>query len=1116
MSNIVIRELLASDTFSSLVDKVNYNFDQLLLAGGGPKGLTGSDGDIGPMGISGTRMFTVIDIVDRTSELPVNPVTPGDPNKYYPVAPGSTDKVGTSVKSLRHNDLYIEEKDDNSLGNSGLDGDIWIYSVITNSWVKTGNNIKGNVGNTGNNGLSQWSRDLTYQASGRDYLYVTDITGVDNHKLVLGAVSTITEVGTPTVDSESIINIITDTSSGAYARYAISMGDASADATQYAKITAYSGILYLKAPEYGGKNIQIDADNKITLNGGTNIIYEINNTVLGAQSHHFSGAPVQVSLGTSTSKDYFRVSRDNRSALVIYPTTSASTTDRINLYSVNATINPVDNTMGTKELVIRALKVGIGNVSNNLAMGARMNVLGNMIIGEFSTAAYSTEFFQHDPGHCNLAVWNKIGIGTRYSLEITGTPTSDDNNKFGSKLVIANRSSYGSRPTTNTTILLQQSLNNRYAVTGLYMQAAPWNGSYWKITKQASLLYNPYYNQMRIAVDGHPNTIFITNEGNVAIDYQMSTPYKLAVNGTVRFLANNTNALSGLEILSDELSTLGATDTIRPIRRGIVIGRNDSGDNYGLFNFYKHSRQNTSYNLNGVFPNYSDVDSSRFNFRSYDQGTDVAFSILSLRGYSHGTIAAQIGSEYPLSIDRTAPAPERSNFDNVGLHVRKFTSAVSTSLNNTATGLLLQNDVFTLTTLPSGQNTITDIDFYTTKDGNSKTLGKINVPQARIRFKTNTSAGTASTEGLNSGNLEFYTSYPLSTVFGNNALRRTMLLDWEGNVTIDNNLTVNGTVTFSAAALQDIWLGVGASSTESEHFIKGYPGTRVLIKGGDGYGSGTSQAGKKLILIGGEELGSAQNAGDVYIIGGGILSRATYLPNIIDMITPTSGNSYGGDVYISGGLAGTGRNGVIYLGLNPYNSSHTNIFIEASSTFNYPATFKSTIFLNNFVHIKKNLNSNYIFEIENDGGSGFGAHIRTGSAFSQTAIPLCISSWDGSTGIYWTVDGVEHSISDIRLKKDIVAIKNSINIVKLLNPITFTWKNGEGNLKSGFIAQEMLEVLPHVVHTGPNDFYYVNEKGIIPYIVAAVQEQQQIIEEKDKKIAELEERLAKIEKLLNI
>ena len=52
---ITIRELLASDTISQATDKINFNFDQLLLNGGGPVGPRGVQGPVGPIGGRGVR-----------------------------------------------------------------------------------------------------------------------------------------------------------------------------------------------------------------------------------------------------------------------------------------------------------------------------------------------------------------------------------------------------------------------------------------------------------------------------------------------------------------------------------------------------------------------------------------------------------------------------------------------------------------------------------------------------------------------------------------------------------------------------------------------------------------------------------------------------------------------------------------------------------------------------------------------------------------------------------------------------------------------------------------------------------------------------------------------------
>jgi hypothetical protein len=95
------------------------------------------------------------------------------------------------------------------------------------------------------------------------------------------------------------------------------------------------------------------------------------------------------------------------------------------------------------------------------------------------------------------------------------------------------------------------------------------------------------------------------------------------------------------------------------------------------------------------------------------------------------------------------------------------------------------------------------------------------------------------------------------------------------------------------------------------------------------------------------------------------------------------------------------------------------------------------------------------------------------------------------------------NVSDIRLKKDIERLKNSSELVMQLKPSTYKWK--EDNLEDvGFIAQEVEEVLPNVVHVTPG-FIGDDEKvktvsyiKIIPYLVDTIQELTKRIEELEK------------------
>lgn len=52
---ITIKEIYASDTISGAADKINYNFDQVILNGGGPAGPQGAQGVAGPAGPQGAQ-----------------------------------------------------------------------------------------------------------------------------------------------------------------------------------------------------------------------------------------------------------------------------------------------------------------------------------------------------------------------------------------------------------------------------------------------------------------------------------------------------------------------------------------------------------------------------------------------------------------------------------------------------------------------------------------------------------------------------------------------------------------------------------------------------------------------------------------------------------------------------------------------------------------------------------------------------------------------------------------------------------------------------------------------------------------------------------------------------
>jgi hypothetical protein len=82
--------------------------------------------------------------------------------------------------------------------------------------------------------------------------------------------------------------------------------------------------------------------------------------------------------------------------------------------------------------------------------------------------------------------------------------------------------------------------------------------------------------------------------------------------------------------------------------------------------------------------------------------------------------------------------------------------------------------------------------------------------------------------------------------------------------------------------------------------------------------------------------------------------------------------------------------------------------------------------------------------------------------------------------------------SDARLKTNITPLPDADGLDALLKlgPVTFNWKNESATSShhSGFIAQEVQQVLPDLVSQGPDGYYTMNYAGLVTYIVKAVQE----------------------------
>lgn len=122
-----------------------------------------------------------------------------------------------------------------------------------------------------------------------------------------------------------------------------------------------------------------------------------------------------------------------------------------------------------------------------------------------------------------------------------------------------------------------------------------------------------------------------------------------------------------------------------------------------------------------------------------------------------------------------------------------------------------------------------------------------------------------------------------------------------------------------------------------------------------------------------------------------------------------------------------------------------------------------------------------------------------------------------------------YSVSDARLKTNIKKMNYGLESILKLNPVTYNWKKeqfgktvvpeNQKQVKLGFLAQEVQKVLPELVQsedwkreseTNPDvyvkkqrDFLAVNYVEMVPVLVKAMQEQQEMINELKKEIEAL-------------
>ena len=177
-------------------------------------------------------------------------------------------------------------------------------------------------------------------------------------------------------------------------------------------------------------------------------------------------------------------------------------------------------------------------------------------------------------------------------------------------------------------------------------------------------------------------------------------------------------------------------------------------------------------------------------------------------------------------------------------------------------------------------------------------------------------------------------------------------------------------------------------------------------------------------------------------------------------------------------------------------------------------TFTSTCATNNFVPKSTGASSMVCSQIF-DNGTSVGINATGSFTYNNSSNPPFSGGTVPNTGtVRFDVNGVIRTVgifatSDKKFKKNIESIENPLETIQKLDGKTYLW-NKEANkemdfdngLHSGFIAQDLEKVLPHLVITNEKGDKAVNYTELIPYLVEAIKDQQTQINDLKTQISE--------------
>ena len=302
-----------------------------------------------------------------------------------------------------------------------------------------------------------------------------------------------------------------------------------------------------------------------------------------------------------------------------------------------------------------------------------------------------------------------------------------------------------------------------------------------------------------------------------------------------------------------------------------------------------------------------------------------------------------------------------------------------------------------------------------------------------------------------------------------------------------------------------------------------------------------------------KDTSASSGADEVYIDDVKVLGPVPSTPPVLQIVDGTEG---------AGKMLVTDANGVAnWQVVTPAGGGDTDWLFASGSTFADPVYHvgpvmvglnmvtshtlhvweEDAIYTDSGTNAESDINIGY-FEIQDQAPLSPNMGNFTFDGGVDNILPVTSDAYSlGSSTRMWkdvfTGGGVLTS-SDRNLKEDIKPITYGLEELLQLKTISYVWKNDkisdfsipedEKELKIGFVAQELLQIIPEVVVTHQwkeyeenpgvlvkeeNDLLGVRYNDLIPVAIKAVQEQQKKIEDIEELNAEIKEQIKTLKKL---